>query len=221
MSRETIQLTPELYGYILDASLREPELLQQLREETASMPSAGMQIAADQGQFMAMLIKLLGVTRVIEIGTFTGYSSLAMALALPGDGEMVCCDISEEWTSIARRYWQRAGIEHKINLRIQPALHTLDELIELGRRGTFDFAFIDADKQNYDAYFERCLTLLRVGGLIAVDNVLWGGSVINPDKNDEETVAIRQFNENRKRDHRVDISLVPIGDGLMLLRKIG
>lgn len=178
-----------------------------------------MQIAADQGQFMAMLVKLLGATRIIEVGTFTGYSALAMALAMPEQGRIVCCDISEQWTAIARRYWQQAGVDQRIDLKLQPALDTLDELIADGQAATYDFAFIDADKESYEAYYERCLTLIRPGGLIAVDNVLWAGSVIDPAKNDVDTQAIRAFNQQRKADGRVDISLVPIGDGVTLLRK--
>ncbi len=221
MSRETINLRPQLYDYILANSLREPEVLRRLRDETAGLSAANMQIAADQGQFMALLVKLMGATSIVEVGTFTGYSALAMALALPEDGRMVCCDISEEWTAIARRYWRAAGVADRIELVLQPALDTLDRLLAEHRGGDFDFAFIDADKENYDAYYEHCLELIRPGGLIAVDNVLWGGAVVDPAKADADTRAIRLFNERRVADHRVDISLVPIGDGLTLLRKRG
>lgn len=177
-----------------------------------------MQISPDRGQFMALLLKLIGATHVLEIGTFTGYSALAMALVLPDDGSIVCCDKSEEWTAIARRYWKKAGIEGKIDLQLGIALETLDKLIAAGKENSFDFAFIDADKVNLRSYFERCLSLVRPGGLIAVDNVLWGGSVIDEEKQDDDTVAIRTFNRQIKDDNRVDISMVPIGDGLTLAR---
>ena len=229
MSRETIDMSPQLLQYVLDCGVREPELLKRLREETAQLPQRSMQIAPEQGQFMALLIKLLGARRVIEVGTFTGYSALVMALAMVGEGRtgrepggagrIVCCDLSEEWTNIARRYWQQAGVEAMMDLRLQPASDTLDSLITEGEADSYDFAFIDADKESYDAYYERCLVLLRPGGLIAVDNVLWGGSVIDPEKNDADTKAIRAFNSARHRDDRVDLSLVPIGDGVTLLRK--
>lgn len=219
MSNRTINLDENLYGYLLDVSLREADLLRALREETARLPNANMQIAPEQGQFMALLVQLSGARKVIEVGVYTGYSSLAVAMALPPDGYLLACDVSEEYTSVARRYWQQAGIGHKIDLHLAPAVETLDSLIEQGQTADFDFAFIDADKENYDAYYERCLALLNTGGLIAVDNVLWGGSVINPDKQDVDTRAIRTFNEKLFADDRVDISLVPIGDGLTLARK--
>jgi len=219
VGKRTLQLDDSLYDYLLSVSLDESPLLKQLRDETDQLPEAGMQISADQGQFMALLLKLIDATRVIEIGTFTGYSALVMAQALPDDGKIVCCDKSEEWTSIARRYWAEAGVERKIDLRIGNALETLDSLIEQDNKGTFDFAFIDADKVNMPNYYERCLVLLRSGGLIAVDNVLWSGSVIDEAKQDNDTVAIRAFNKTLKDDDRVDISLVPIGDGLTLARK--
>jgi len=219
VGKRTLQLDDNLYDYLLAVSLDESPLLRRLRDETDRLPEAGMQISADQGQFMALLLKLIGATRVIEIGTFTGYSALVMAQALPGDGKIVCCDKSEEWTSIARRYWAEAGVEHKIDLRIGNALNTLDTLIQQGNESTFDFAFIDADKVNMPNYYERCLALVRNGGLIAVDNVLWSGSVIDDAKQDDDTVAIRSFNKSLKDDNRVDISLVPIGDGLTLARK--
>ncbi len=219
MGKRTLQLDDKLYDYLLSVSLDESPLLKQLRDETDRMPEAGMQISADQGQFMALLLRLIGATRVIEIGTFTGYSALIMAQALSDNGSIVCCDTSEEWTAIARRYWEQAGVEHKIELRIGNALDTLDSLIEQGNKNVFDFAFIDADKVNMPNYYERCLDLLRNGGLMAVDNVLWGGSVIDEAKQDDDTVAIRAFNRTLKDDKRVDISLVPIGDGLTLARK--
>ncbi|WP_461519506.1 class I SAM-dependent methyltransferase [Porticoccus sp.] len=219
MSNQTLNLTEDLYQYLLDVSLREAAILRALREETAGLPNANMQIAPEQGQFMAMLVQLSGASRIIEVGVFTGYSSLAVGLALPHDGYVLACDVSEEYTNIARRYWQQAGINHKIDLRLAPAMETLSALIEQGQQADFDFAFIDADKENYDTYYEHCLSLLRPGGLIAVDNVLWNGSVINPAKQDVDTVAIRAFNEKLVSDERVDISLVPIGDGLTLARK--
>jgi len=219
MGKRTLQLDENLYDYLLSVSSREVPILKQLREETDKLAEAGMQISPDQGQFMAMLLKLIGAKRVIEIGTFTGYSALVMAMALPDEGKIVCCDKNEEWTSMARRYWKEAGVDNTIDLHLGDALDTLNALIETGNENTFDFAFIDADKVNYPNYFERCLALLRQGGLIAVDNVLWGGSVINPEKQDDDTLAIRAFNKQLKDDDRVDISLVPIGDGLTLARK--
>ena len=219
MGKRTLQLDENLYGYLLAVSSREAPILKQLRDETDKLAEASMQISPDQGQFMALLLELLGARRVLEIGTFTGYSALVMAMALPENGKIVCCDKSEEWTSKARRYWKEAGVDNKIDLRLGDALDTLDSLIEAGNENAFDFAFIDADKVNYPNYFERCLALLRRGGLIAVDNVLWGGSVINPEKQDDDTLAIRAFNNQLKDDSRVDISLVPIGDGLTLARK--
>jgi len=219
LGKKTLQLDENLYDYLLTVSSREAPALKQLRDETDKLAESGMQISPDQGQFMALLLKLLGATRVLEIGTFTGYSALVMAMALPDDGIVVCCDKSEEWTSMARRYWKEAGVENMIDLRLGDALDTLGALIDAGNENSFDFAFIDADKVNYPNYFERCLALLRQGGLIAIDNVLWGGSVINPEKQDDDTIAIRTFNMQLKDDSRVDISLVPIGDGLTLARK--
>ncbi|MCG8436024.1 MAG: class I SAM-dependent methyltransferase [Gammaproteobacteria bacterium] len=219
MSNRTIKLTEELYDYILHVSVRESEVLQRLREETAAQPMARMQISPEQGQFMAMLAKLLGARSCIEVGVFTGYSSLCVASVLPEDGRIIACDINKEWTGIARRYWAEANVDHKIDLRIAPAENTLEELIEQGGSDEYDFAFIDADKVNYSSYYELCLRLLRPGGLIAVDNTLWGGSVIDLDINDEDTLAIRAFNEKLRADERVDVSLVPIGDGLTLAYK--
>jgi len=218
MGKKTLPLDDRLYDYLLSVSLRETPLLKQLREETDQLDVAAMQISADQGQFMALLIKLINARRVIEIGTFTGYSALVMAQALPEDGSIVCCDTSTEWTDIASRYWTEAGISNRIDLRLAPALETLDALVAGGQENAFDFAFIDADKVNMTNYYERCLQLIRVGGLIAVDNVLWGGDVVKPENQKEDTVAIREFNEQLQQDQRVDISLVPIGDGLTLAR---
>ena len=220
MSNQTLQMTPSLYQYLLDNSLRETELQKQLRKETAKDEMSRMQIAPEQGQFLALLIQLTGAKKIIEIGTYTGYSALSMAAALPEGGELICCDISEEWTSIGQKYWQEANLSQKIDLRLAPALETLDQLIEVeNRSNTLDFAFIDADKENYQVYFDKCLTLIRPGGLISIDNVLWDGAVADPTKNDVDTVAIRDFNQNLLTDSRVDISLVPIADGVTLARK--
>lgn len=219
VSKRTINLDQPLYDYLLEISLREASILKALREETAADPMHNMQIAPEQGQFMALLAKLIDARRYIEVGVFTGYSSLAVALALPDDGEIIACDISEEWTRIARRYWRQAGLEGRIRLHLAPANETLQMLLDAGQGERFDFAFIDADKEGYATYYELLLRLIRPGGLIAVDNVLWGGAVIDPDKNDPDTEAIRQFNRSLLGDARVDISLVPIGDGLTLARK--
>ncbi|MBA2410277.1 MAG: class I SAM-dependent methyltransferase [Gammaproteobacteria bacterium] len=219
MSNRTIEINDRIYEYLLAVSVREPPLLARLREETAQDSSGGMQIAPEQGQFMTLLVKLLGARRAIEIGTYTGYSALWVARAMPADGRLICCDTSVEWTDIARRYWTEAGIADRIDLRLRPALETLDALLAQAAAGTFDFAFIDADKENYQHYYERCLELMRPGGLVAVDNTLWGGSVAESDKTDSETEAIRRFNERLYDDKRVSISLVPIGDGLTLARK--
>ena len=218
MRRKTIDLTDELYGYLIESSLREAPILARLREETAAMADAGMQIGPDQGQFMALLVELIGAKRILEVGTFTGYSALAMASALPEDGRLIACDVSEDYTAVAARYWAEAGLADKIELRLGPALETLEGLIAEPAE-PFDIGFIDADKENYEGYFERLMTLVRPGGLIAVDNVLWGGSVIDPEKRDAETEAIRAFNAARKTDGRISLSLVPIGDGLTLARK--
>ena len=193
--------------------------MRRLREETASMEQANMQISPEQGQFMALLVELIGARSVLEIGTFTGYSALAMAVALPENGVLVACDVSEEWTAIGRRYWEEAGVGHKIELRLAPALETLDALLAEGRAGTFDFAFIDADKEGYDAYYERALELVRLGGLIALDNTLWEGKVADPAATDVDTEAIRAINAKLALDERVTLSLIPVGDGLTLARK--
>jgi len=219
MAPRTIGLSAPLHDYVLSVTSREPDVLARLREETAGLEWARMQIGPDQGQFMALLVELMGARRTLEVGVFTGYSSLAVALALPEDGRVLACDVSEEWTAIARRYWEEAGVAHKIDLRLAPALETLDGLLAAGEAGRFDFAFIDADKENYDAYYERCLALLRRGGLLAIDNVLWDGAVIDPAKDDKDTNAIRALNAKLHRDERVTLSLVPVGDGLTLARK--
>jgi len=218
MSRRLV-VTDDIHRYILDNSLREPDVLARLREETSKNPHAEMQIGPEQGQLMALLAKLIGAQRCIEIGVFTGYSALVVALALPDEGRIVACDVNEEWTSIGRRYWQEAGVDCKIDLRLQPALRTLDSLIAAGEAGKFDYAFIDADKPNYDAYYERVLQLLRVGGLILFDNVLWSGRVADPGVNDVDTLAFRKLNAKLHRDERVDVSLLGIGDGVTLVRK--
>lgn len=215
MARRSIHLTEKLEAYVRTVSLREPEVLRRLREETAAMPLAGMQISPEQGQFMALLVRLTGARRTLEVGTFTGYSALAVALALPEDGRVVACDVSREWTAVGERYWREAGVASKIDLRIAPALETLDALIA-AKSPAFDFAFIDADKKNYDGYYERALKLVRRGGVIAIDNVLWGGSVVDPKKKDADTRAIRALNKKLAADERIDLSLLSIGDGLTL-----
>ena len=216
---KTFALPDHVYRYLLSASLREPDILRKLREETANDPMARMQIAPEQGQFMALLVQLMAAKKCLEIGVYTGYSSLCVALALPADGKIIACDVNDEWTNIARRYWQEAGVAQKIELRLAPALKTLDELLAENRAGTFDFAFIDADKENYLAYYERCLKLLRRGGLIAVDNTLWSGRVAEPENHEADTVALREFNSKLHHDQRVALSLLPIADGLTLALK--
>ena len=219
MSKQTLGLDQPLYDYLLSISLREPDILRELRDETAHHPRAMMQIAPEQGQFMALLVQLLGAKKTLEIGVFTGYSTLCVALSLPANGTIVACDVSEEYTCVARRYWEAAGVAHKINLRLPPALSTLDELLASGQAGTFDFAFIDADKANYQAYYERSLQLIRSGGLIAIDNVLWSGRVADSQIQDNQTRSIRALNEQLHQDERVTLSLVPIADGLTLALK--
>jgi caffeoyl-CoA O-methyltransferase len=219
VSNRTIPLDDRLYEYLLQVSLREPEILHRLRQETLAMPQASMQISPEQGQFMALLIKLQNARKVLEIGTFTGYSALWMALALPPGGRILCCDISKEWADIAVPYWAQAGVGGRIELRLAPALETMRALLDAGEGLTFDFVFIDADKKNYLAYYEAALDLIRPGGLIATDNTLWGGSVADASVRDPDTQAIRAFNERLRDDERVDLSLVPIGDGLTLARK--
>ncbi len=220
MSNQTLGLSPQLYHYFQSISLRESEILSQLRQETARHPMAMMQIAPEQGQFMAWLVQLMGAKKTLDIGVFTGYSSLVVALALPVEGKIIACDTSEEYTAIARRYWQQAGVSQKIELHLAPALETLDKLIAQGEVESFDFAFIDADKGNYDNYYERALQLVRQGGVIAIDNVLWGGKVADPEEQDNSTQKIREFNEKLHQDSRIFLSLVPIADGLTLALKI-
>jgi caffeoyl-CoA O-methyltransferase len=220
MSRETLELTPNLYDYFQETTLREPENLKRLREKTHKMGQVGrMQICPEQGQFMALLVELMGAKNLLEVGTFTGYSALACALALPEDGKLLACDTNPEWTKMAQQAWEEAGIAHKIELRLAPATETLSALLEQGKAGSFDMSFIDADKKNYDDYYELCLKLLRNGGLLLVDNVLWGGAVVDPEIQDENTVAIRALNEKMLRDERITFSMLPIGDGLSLARK--
>ena len=219
MSRRTTPLTDDLYDYFLEVSLRENDVLERLRKETGRLENAGMQISPEQGQFMTLLLKLMGARQALELGTFTGYSTLCIALGLPEDGLVVACDIDEEWPSFGRRYWVEAGVEERIEFRPGRANDTLDAMIGDGLDGTFDFAFIDADKRNLDDYYEKCLRLVRTGGVIAVDNTLWHGKVADPDVADDDTNAVRGFNALVIDDERVDLSLVPIGDGLTLLRK--
>lgn len=218
MSRRTIDLDDTLYQYLLDHSLREHPEQTALREGTAKHPRGGMQISPEQGQFMTLLVKLIGARRTIEIGTFTGYSALTVALALPADGKILACDISDEYTAVGKPYWRRAGIADKIELVIAPAAETLDARIAAGETGSYDFAFIDADKEGYDGYYERCLRLVRQGGLIGFDNTLWGGDVARP-AHDADTRALQALNDKLHRDERIDMAMLPIGDGLTLARK--
>jgi predicted O-methyltransferase YrrM len=221
MSNKTLPLDDRLYDYLLTASLREPDILRRLRQETRELPRARMQIAPEQGQFMAFLLKTLGARRVIEVGTFTGYSALVCALALPPDGQLIAMDISVEWTNIARRYWEEAGVNDRIELRLGEAEEGLRNLIDQGQHSSFDFMFIDADKPGYPVYYELGFQLIRPGGVIAFDNVLWGGRVADPDIDDDDTEALRAINRQLHADPRVEISMVPIGDGLTLARKLG
>ncbi len=219
MSSRTLAVTPRIHAYMMEAALRDSPVLADLRRETEKLESAGMQIAPEQGQFLALLVEILGAHRYLEIGTFTGYSSLSVALALPPDGRITALDKNRDWTGVAQRYWRRAGVDSKIELRLGPGKETLDAMLAGGAAGSYDLAFIDADKVNYDVYYERCLKLLRPGGVVAIDNVLWGGAVAEPDQDDEDTVAIRELNRKIRDDMRVTCSLVPIGDGLMLCRR--
>jgi predicted O-methyltransferase YrrM len=220
MSNKTLGLDEKLYDYLLGVSVREADILKKLRAETAKLPMSVMQIAPEQGQFMALLVRLINAKKTLEIGVFTGYSSLVVALALPADGKIVACDIDAEYTAIASRYWQEAGVAHKIDLQLAPALETLERLIANGEANTFDFVFIDADKNNYENYYEKSLQLIRPGGLIAIDNVLWSGRVADTADTDKRTAAIRDFNQKLYNDSRVNISLVPIADGLTLAIKL-
>ncbi len=219
MSSRTLNVTDRVYEYLLRETVHEPDPLPRLRQETARLPNARMQISPEQGQLMRLLVELIGARRAIEVGVFTGYSSLCTAMAMPEDGRIVACDVSDEYTQVARRFWREAGLDHKIDLRLAPAVDTLDAMIAAGESGRFDFAFIDADKSNYDAYYERCLALLRTGGLIAIDNMLWSGRVADAGDRDVDTLAIRALNAKIAGDDRVSMNLVPIGDGLMLARK--
>ncbi len=219
MSNRTLSIDDRIYDYLCDVSINESELLRQLREETAEIEYSVMQISPEQGQFMSLLIKLMGAKRAIEIGTFTGYSSICIASAMPEDGKLICCDISPQWTDIAETYWVLAELENKIDLYTQPAEQTLQMLLDDGAEKSFDFVFIDADKQNYLVYYEMALDLLRKGGMIAVDNTLWSGAVADPENTEAGTRAIRRFNEMLKDDDRVSQSLLTIGDGLTLILK--
>jgi predicted O-methyltransferase YrrM len=219
MTNKTIGISDELHAYVVEVGVREPELLARLRQETASMPQARMQIAPEQGAFLAMLVELIGARRCLEVGTFTGYSSTAIARALPADGRLTCCDVSQEWTDVARRYWAEAGVADKVDLRIAPAAETLDGLLDAGEEDAFDFAFVDADKTGYEGYYDRLLRLVRPGGLMAFDNTLWGGRVVDSAVDDADTVAIRAFNRRLANDDRVALSMLPVADGVTLARR--
>lgn len=219
MSNRTLGLSDRLYDYLLAVSLREAPILTALRHETATHPMSQMQIAPEQGQLMALLVQLMGAKKTLEVGVFTGYSALVVALALPPEGKVVACDVSDDYTAIARRYWEQAGVADKIELHLAPAIDTLAALIAGGQSNTFDFAFIDADKSNYDQYYEKSLQLIRPGGLIAIDNVLWSGDVADPFITDTRTTKIRALNEKLHHDDRITLSLVPIADGLTLAHK--
>ena len=219
MGTDTLLLSESVHAYLQRNSLREPAVLRRCREETSSLQEARMQLSPEQGQFLSFLVELTGVKRAIEVGTFTGYSALCVATSMPADGILVACDISERWTSMAQRYWQDAKIDKKIDLRIGPALETLDGLLSDGEAESYDFALIDADKGNYEVYYERILRLVRSGGLIAVDNVLWSGKVADLSNQDSTTLSIRSLNEKVLRDERVSLTMLPIGDGMTLVRK--
>ncbi|AOE61727.1 class I SAM-dependent methyltransferase [Pseudomonas corrugata] len=220
MTARTLNLDDALYQYLLDVSLRETPLQRRLRDETQALPMARWQIAPEQGQFLALLVKLTGARRLLEVGTFTGYSALCMASVLPQDGSLICCDIPGDYNAVALRYWREAGLAERIELRLAPALETLDDLERQGQGGTFDLIFIDADKANYPAYLERALRLLRAGGLVMFDNTLWSGRVLEAQPQSEDTRAIQALNRALKDDRRVDLSLLPLGDGLTLCRKL-
>ncbi|MEB3329200.1 MAG: class I SAM-dependent methyltransferase [Candidatus Sericytochromatia bacterium] len=219
MSRHTLSLTDPLWAYLTGPVSREPAVLRALREETGQMPEARMQLSPEQGQLLAMLVRLTGARKALEIGVFTGYSSLAVALALPPEGRLLALDVSETFTAVARRYWAQAGVAERVSLRLAPALDTLAALRAAGEEGTFDFAFVDADKPNYGRYYDEVLALLRPGGLLAVDNTLWGGRVADPEADDAETTAIRALNARMQADPAIDFCLLPLGDGLSLGRK--
>ena len=220
MSNKILPLNNFLYEYILSVSLREPEVLARLRAETLQQPMSMMLSAPEQGQFLALLAQLIGARKCLEVGVYTGYSTLWVALALPHDGSVLACDVSEKWTAIARRYWEEAGVAERIDLQLAPALETLDRLLAADQAGSFDFAFIDADKENYPDYYERSLQLLRPGGLMVIDNTLWSGAVADTSRQDPETCAIRALNDLVHADDRVQISLLPVADGLTLARKL-
>ena len=219
MSTGILNYTRDLRDYLWDKGINEHPALKELRIETAGLPESMMQICPEQGALMGNLIRMISAKRTIEVGTFTGYSALAVALALPEDGQVIACDVSKVWTAIGKEKWEQAGVSHKIDLRLGPAVDTLDELIQQGQQDSFDFAFIDADKVNYTAYYEKCLQLIASGGVIAIDNVLWGGSVLDSKRNDEDTKAIRELNDFVALDERVNISMIPIGDGVTLVVK--
>lgn len=219
MSSSSEFLPRAVYEYLIEHSVREPEVLAELRQETARLAESNMQIGPEQGQFMALLVRLIGARRCIEVGVFTGYSSLAVALALPEDGHLLACDVSEEWTAIARRYWQQAAVTERIELVLRPALETLDARIAAGESGSYDFAFIDADKTGYADYYERVMVLLREGGLVTIDNTLWSGKLADPNSHDADIDALRAFNDKLHGDQRIDLAMLPVADGLTLARK--
>jgi len=219
MANQTIGISDELAAYVVTFGTREPDVLSRLRAETAALPQHRMQIAPEQGAFLAMLVELTGARRCIEVGTFTGYSSIVVSLALPDDGRLVCCDVSEEWTSLARKFWAEAGVSDKIDLRIAPAADTLDQLLADGEEAAYDFAFVDADKSGYDGYYERLLRLVRPGGLIVFDNTLWGGAVLDQDTDDKDTRALQALNTKLAADERISLSLLPVADGVTLARR--
>ena len=218
MPKSITAINDDLYRYMIQTWSREDDVMRALREKTASLEMSAMQVSADQAQFMAFLVKLIDARKILEIGTFTGYSALAMAQATHDSAKIICCDVSEEWTRIGKEYWNKAGVSHKIDLRLAPASATLDVLLA-DNKNSFDFAFIDADKESYDLYYESCLQLLKPGSVIAIDNVFWGGSVADETLQDADTVAIRALNKKLQTDERVDLSIVPVGDGLTLARK--
>ena len=219
MSAKTILMDDQLLEYLRQNAVREPEVLQELREETQQLPNARMQISSEQGQLMAMLVRLVNARKIVEVGTFTGYSSTVMALAMPPEGRLVACDVSEEYTQIARKFWQKAGVDEQIQLILGKAKESLKQLLQADGQESFDLAFIDADKTAYTEYYEYCLKLIQPGGLILVDNVLWGGQVADSSNHDMDTEALRAFNAALSSDQRIDLCMVPIGDGLTIARK--